>query len=1107
MDPARRPSDPRLAQSLPTGAFPAPGGGRRPSERTRGPDALGPWTLLGELGRGNFGVVYRARREGWPDEVALKVMPDALRAGPELAARFRQEARLGQRLVHPAIVRVLDQGEAGSHAWFAMELCRGETLAQRLRRGPLPAREAARLVATLARAVAYAHGHHVIHRDLKPANVMLEPGGPRVTDFGLARDEARAAALTRTGDVLGTPLYMAPEQLTGGPIDGRIDVWSLGVILFECVAGQRPFASADPPTLARRITQQDAPLLREVAPDAPPALEAIVRRALARDPAERWPDAGALADALEGLAAPTAAPTAAARPRRRRRRRVVALAAAALAAVALAAVAGARALRRAEAARALEALAAAPVGGDDAALRAAAREAAAGDPALLARVAALAAGRDADAAVAALEAALTRGDLAAMDAAAAAVRALAPDAPALACVEALAALEAAAGAGDAGAVREALVRARPRGPWAAALGAARARALEAALAAVDRTDLPVEVALARLEVARALAGGDDALARRVGAARAWLLHRRGRYGEAVAEGAAVVPPTGPLDEVAASALLAVARSLHEDPAGIVVRLERLVSAAPEPWRAVAEAELALARVRDLPTLERAEALARAALARAPGLPLALELVARVAMRRAGATPDPALLQAADEAFARAVEADPGDVHALMFRALSRFHLGDAEGKEGVLGRVIALTEPVPYHRALVWRAHTRFGLGRPGEALADLERALEGRPDDVEALLWRALCWQRLGRAEQARAEWRRLVDAAPDRVDAHLSGRGATVDVAPLRQALVEVLVAAAPRHPPPTDALPGPLVEALTELTRRAHAGAPWEELEPPLVDAEAAAGDDALLRDMVRMERARVLFRRGRLEEARALARAVAERAVSPRGAGEARYLEAFTFLWGGDEARGRDLLGRLHRDDLGLPSYAAGLTWRAYAGHHALGEALGRAAMALEPHAVEPLIGLADCLGRLGRAEEGLRAIDEALRRAPDHPRAHMARSILLTGLQRLEEAERALDVVVRLGEPAPVLRALRERAQVRLSLGRPGPAHDDLERLLARAPDDVDALCARATARLLLGRPDAAEDLRRALALDRARVEAWLDRLPPPLRERLAQLRY
>ncbi|MBX3472705.1 MAG: serine/threonine protein kinase, partial [Planctomycetes bacterium] len=274
MDPGRRPSDPRLAQSQPTGAFGA-AAGRRPSERGRGPEALGPWTLLGELGRGNFGVVYRARRDGWPTEVALKVMPDALRAGPDLVARFRQEAQVGQRLMHPAIVRVLDHGQAGPHVWFAMELCQGETLAARLRRGPLPPLEAARLVATLARGVAHAHAHQVLHRDLKPANVMLEPGGPRVADFGLARDEARAAALTRTGDVLGTPLYMAPEQLTGARIDARIDVWSLGVILFECVAGQRPFASADPPTLARRITQADAPLLREAAPAAPAALEAI----------------------------------------------------------------------------------------------------------------------------------------------------------------------------------------------------------------------------------------------------------------------------------------------------------------------------------------------------------------------------------------------------------------------------------------------------------------------------------------------------------------------------------------------------------------------------------------------------------------------------------------------------------------------------------------------------------------------------------------------------------------------------------------------------------------------------------------------------------------
>ncbi|MBX3472748.1 MAG: tetratricopeptide repeat protein, partial [Planctomycetes bacterium] len=504
--------------------------------------------------------------------------------------------------------------------------------------------------------------------------------------------------------------------------------------------------------------------------------------------------------------------------------------------------------------------------------------------------------------------------------------------------------------------------------------------------------------------------------------------------------------------------------------------------------------------------DRAAARAEAALAHTPGLPQALDLLGRVAFRRAGATRTPEDLRAADAALARATEACGDDVQLLLLRALARYQQGDVEGKASLLGQVIALTEPTPNHRALVWRAHTHFVLDRPGEALADFERALTHHPEDLESQLWRALCLQRLGRFGEALREWQLLGLGAPDLVDAHLRGRGATIEVEPLRRGLIEALVAVARRSPPPAEALPAALSTALVELTRRAHAGAPWEELEPLLAAAADGAGASPLFREMVVLERARALFRRGRLDEARSQARGIVERARDARGVHEARFLEALTWLWGGDVRRGVDLLGRLHEADLGITGYSAGATWHSYLGRNGLGEVLARAALTLEPHATEPLIGLAFCLNDLGRSDEALAAIDEALRRAPDHPRAHMARFMIASALRRLDEADAALDAAIRLTEPAPFPRALGARAQLRLARGRADAALADLDRLLAQQPDDPEGLCARALVRVLLDQPGAADDLRRAFAADPGLSEAWLGRLTPALRQRLAALR-
>lgn len=250
-----------------------------------------------------MGVVYRARRPGLARDFALKLM-SAEERDAEGVARFVQEARLAGKLDHPGVVRVVDVGEERGHPYYVMELCRGPTLEEHLaRRGPLPEREAAELVARLARTMHHAHERGIVHRDLKPANVIVEEGTglPRITDFGLARDLHRIRALTRSGDVLGTPYYMAPEQLRGkaGP---RADVWALGVVLYEAVSGRRPFPGADFPSVAEAIRAAAPPPLAAVAPHTSPALHAIVEATLAKDPADRYISAAALAEDLEALA-------------------------------------------------------------------------------------------------------------------------------------------------------------------------------------------------------------------------------------------------------------------------------------------------------------------------------------------------------------------------------------------------------------------------------------------------------------------------------------------------------------------------------------------------------------------------------------------------------------------------------------------------------------------------------------------------------------------------------------------------------------------------------------------------------------------------------------
>ncbi|MEZ6189264.1 MAG: serine/threonine-protein kinase [Planctomycetota bacterium] len=248
-----------------------------------------------ELGRGSFGVVFLARRESDGAAVALKVLTDT-RGFDD--ARFELEHALLRKLHHPGLIGVYEKGRYGRLHYYAMDYCPGPTLKEQTGKQSYGPRQAAQLVIQLADAAGYAHRQGIVHRDLKPANVILAPGGPRITDFGLARATDLASSLTLSGELVGTPLYMAPEQWEGGqPASPRADVYALGAILYECLVGRPPIRGRTVVELAPKVLAgRFFPPSDYV--ELPSELEAVCLKALARDPAARYADGGELADAL-----------------------------------------------------------------------------------------------------------------------------------------------------------------------------------------------------------------------------------------------------------------------------------------------------------------------------------------------------------------------------------------------------------------------------------------------------------------------------------------------------------------------------------------------------------------------------------------------------------------------------------------------------------------------------------------------------------------------------------------------------------------------------------------------------------------------------------------
>jgi eukaryotic-like serine/threonine-protein kinase len=297
---------------------------------------LGSYEIVSILGKGGMGEVYRAKDTRLDRSVAIKVLPADLSADPERRQRFEREAKLISGLSHPNICALHDVGREGSRDFLVLEFLEGETLAERLQKGPLPVEQAVRYAVQIAEALDAAHRQGVVHRDLKPGNVMLTRTGAKLLDFGLAKAHntrpSQASSLlaqmatgdaqsplTAAGMILGTFQYVAPEQLEGGQTDARSDIFSFGAVLYEMLTGHKAFAGRNPASVIGAILHTDPPSIASLPAQPPPELDRIVRKCLAKDPEERWQSARDLADALKWLAPSSASAQIALTGARRRR--------------------------------------------------------------------------------------------------------------------------------------------------------------------------------------------------------------------------------------------------------------------------------------------------------------------------------------------------------------------------------------------------------------------------------------------------------------------------------------------------------------------------------------------------------------------------------------------------------------------------------------------------------------------------------------------------------------------------------------------------------------------------------------------------------------------
>ncbi len=286
-----------MRMALETTAGPAPNVSESPNF---GPIRyFGDYEIVREVARGGMGIVYEARQTSLNRPVALKMILSGALAGEEDVRRFRREAEAAAGLDHPGIVPIFEVGEHQNQHYFSMAFIEGPSLAHEVAAGPLPPGRAAEIVWRIAEAVQFAHDRGVIHRDLKPANVLIDARGrPRVTDFGLAKTVRQDSGLTATGQVMGTPSFMPPEQAAGKPVGPPADVYSLGAILYQLLTGRPPFHAAGPMETLLQVMEREAVPPRQLNPSVPKDLETVALKCLEKIPTRRYASARSLADDL-----------------------------------------------------------------------------------------------------------------------------------------------------------------------------------------------------------------------------------------------------------------------------------------------------------------------------------------------------------------------------------------------------------------------------------------------------------------------------------------------------------------------------------------------------------------------------------------------------------------------------------------------------------------------------------------------------------------------------------------------------------------------------------------------------------------------------------------
>src|SRR5882757_3183950 len=277
---------------------------------------LGPYEILSSIGAGGMGEVYRARDTRLDRTVAIKVLPTHLADRSELRERFEREARTIASLNHPHICVLHDIGQQDGIDFLVMEYLEGETLAQRLLKGPLPLEQVLQFAIEISDALDKAHRKGVTHRDLKPGNIMLTKTGTKLLDFGLAKLNQEVAPkdtqlselptandpLTAQGTIVGTLQYMAPEQLEGKEVDTRTDIFAFGAVVYEMATGKRAFEGKSQASLIAAILEREPPPISSLQPMTPPALDRVVKKCLSKEPEKRWQSADDLTNELKWIA-------------------------------------------------------------------------------------------------------------------------------------------------------------------------------------------------------------------------------------------------------------------------------------------------------------------------------------------------------------------------------------------------------------------------------------------------------------------------------------------------------------------------------------------------------------------------------------------------------------------------------------------------------------------------------------------------------------------------------------------------------------------------------------------------------------------------------------